>query len=218
MESRNELANYPGQNSFTNYYNQGADKGRSGNDITHRVVVSSIYQLPAGRGRRFAPRSALVDGVVGGWTIGLIAGARSGTPLTPLELLNNTSSFSDGVRPDVLGNPNLPGSRPLGDKLNEWFNTKAFVSPPLFMFGNAGRTFGEGPGAVTLDTSLLKNWRIRESSGVEFRAEILNVMNHPNFANPNTQHGAGAGTFGEITGLMPGNQSRIIQLGLRLEF
>lgn len=217
LDSRNELANYPGQDAFTNYYNQGADKGRSGNDITHRVVVSSIYQLPAGHGRRFAPRSALVDGVVGGWTIGLIAGARSGTPLSPIELMNNTFSFSDGVRPNVVGNPNLPGSRPLGDKLMEWFNVKAFTAPPSFTFGNAGRTFGEGPGAVTLDASLLKNWRIREGSTVEFRAEVLNLMNHPNFANPDTRQDV-VGTFGEITSLMPGNQSRIIQLGLRLEF
>ena len=216
LDARNELAAYPGVNAFANYYNQAADKGRSGNDVTHRFIVGSVYDLPLGNGRQYAPNSALTSAFVGGWTIGLIAEARSGTPLSPVELMNDTFSFSDGVRPNVVGNPNLSRSRPLGQKLMEWFDVNAFAAPAPFTFGNAGRTFGEGPAAISLDASLLKNFHIGEKAALEFRAEVLNFANHPNFANPDTRQGSG--TFGQITSLMPGNQSRIIQLGLQLKF
>jgi len=216
VDARNELADYPGVNAFTNYYDQRADKGRSGNDITHRFVLGSIYDLPVGVGRPYVPKSAVASQVLGGWTVGLIAEVRSGTPLSPIELTNDTFSFSDGVRPDVVGNPNLSGSRLLSQRLAEWFNVNAFSVPGPFTFGNAGRTFGEGPGAISVDGSLLKHFNVREKAALEFRAEVLNFLNHPSFANPDTRQGSS--TFGQITSLVQGNQSRIIQLGLHLRF
>jgi hypothetical protein len=214
--SRNELAAYPGIDAFSNYYNQAGDKGLSGNDIRHRFVWSSIYELPVGHGKRFSPSSRVVDGVLGGWSLGVIAELRTGTPLSPIELTNNTNSFSDGVRPNVVGSPNLPGGRALGAELLEWFNVNAFAAPPKYTFGDAGRTFGEGPGSVNMDTSLLKDFFIREKVKFQFRAEVLNVLNHPSFANPNTQQGSA--TFGQITSLVAGNQARIFQFGAHLNF
>ena len=217
LDARNELAAYPGVNAFTNYYDQGSDKGRSGNDITHRFVSSAVYDFPVGRGRRYGPSSAVANRLLGGWTIGLIAEKRTGMPLSPIELNDSyTNSFSDGVRPNVVANPNLPSSRPIGDKLAEWFNTSAFAPPDAFAFGNAGRTFGEGPGAFSIDGSLLKDFAIQDKAVVQLRAEILNFLNHPIFGNPNTQQGSS--NFGSITSLMPGNQARMIQFGLHLGF
>jgi len=216
LDARNELAAYPGTNAFTDYYNQASNKGRSGNDITHRFVLSSVYDLPVGPGRHYALSSGVANAIAGGWTLGLIAEARTGTPLSPLELTNTTNSFSDGLRPNVVGYPALPGSRPLAQKLLEWFNTNAFAAPAPYTFGNAGRTFGEGPGAVSMDASLLKEFSIWEKATLQFRAEVLNFLNHPNFANPDTRRGAA--TFGQITSLALGNQARIIQLGLHLMF
>jgi outer membrane receptor protein involved in Fe transport len=206
IDSRNELAGYPGTDSFTNYYNQASDRGLSGNDIRHRFVWSSIYEIPAGRHKRLA----------GGWSLGLIAELRSGTPLSPIELTNNTNSFSDGVRPNVVGNPNLSNSRPLAQQLAEWFNVNAFAVPAPYTFGNAGRTFGSGPGAINLDGSVLKDFAIRESAVVQFRLEALNFLNHANFANPDTRQGSA--TFGQITSLVAGNQSRILQVGVHVKF
>jgi hypothetical protein len=57
---------------------------------------------------------------------------------------------------------------------------------------------------------------LRELTHLQFRAEALNVLNHPNWANPNTQFGSA--TFGDVTGLQGGNQSRIIQVALHLSF
>jgi hypothetical protein len=211
VDSRNELAGYPGTDSFTNYYNQANNWGRSGNDIRHRFVLTSIYELPFGKGRRFRTGNRAIEFVTGGWSASTLLELRTGTALSPVTLNNTSNSFSDGQRPDVVGNPNLssPG-------IYQWFNTAAFAAPAPYTFGNAGRTFGNGPGAVSLDSSLLKDFRIAERVTAQFRVEGLNVLNHPNFANPNTQFGSAA--FGVINSLVAGNQSRILQLGLHVQF
>ena len=157
-----------------------------------------------------------MNALAGGWSTGLIAEIRSGTPLSAIELTNQTNSFSDGVRPNVTGDPNLPSGRPLAQQLAQWFNVNAFAAPALYTFGNAGRTFGEGPGAVNLDGSLLRDIRIHESHVLQFRLEALNFLNHANFANPDTRRGSA--TFGQITSLAAGNQARIFQLGLHYAF
>ncbi len=216
IDSRNELAGYPGVDAFTNYYNQANDWGNSGNDIRHRVVFSTIYELPVGRGRRFSISNKPLDLVVGGWSIGAVATWRTGTPLSPVVANNTTNSFSDGERPNVVGDWQLSGSRTTGQRIAEWFNTAAFAAPVPYVFGDAGRTFGEGPHMANVDASLLKDFKITERIVTQFRAEALNVLNHPNFANPNTTYGSAA--FGQITSLIAGNQSRILQLGLHLSF
>jgi len=146
----------------------------------------------------------------------VVAEARTGTPLSPIMLTNTTNSFSDGERPNVVGLWQLPAGRTTGQQISEWFNTGAFAAPPAYVFGDAGRTFGVGPGMANVDASLLKDFKIGERLILQFRGEALNVLNHPNFANPNTIFGSAA--FGQITSEIPGNQSRILQLGLHLSF
>ena len=212
-ESYIELAGYPGDNTFTDYYNPKSRWGLSGNDIRHRLIVSGVYELPFGHGQRFAPGSAILEQVIGGWSFGTIAELHTGTPLSPLDAVNNTGSFSDGVRPNLVGDPVLStGHRSAA----QWFNTAAFQQNPAYTFGDAPRTFGAGPGTAQVDASLLKNFRLHESTNLQFRAEALNVLNHGNWANPNTLFGNPL--FGRVTGLQSGNQSRIIQVALHLTF
>jgi hypothetical protein len=155
--------------------------------------------------------------LLAGWTVGAISEIHSGTALSVIDATNNTGSYSDGVRPNLVGNPNsLGGSRSRAARTAEWFDTSAFAQNAPFTFGNAPRTFGRGPALATTDASLLKDFRIVESSTLQFRAEALNVFNHANLANPNTQFGNGA--FGQVAGLQTGNQSRILQLALHLAF
>lgn len=215
-DGRNELAGYPGDNSFTDQYNPRARWGLSGNDIRHRLILSTLYELPFGRAKRFDPGSAALNQVVGGWTVGTIAELHTGTPLSVVDAVNNTGSFSDGVRPNLVGNPILST-----DKRShaEWFNTAAFVQNPAYTFGDAPRNFGSGPGTVQVDASLLKDFPLHESTSLQFRAEAINVLNHPNWANPNTTFGNS--TFGQVTGLQAGagsNQARTIQVALHLTF
>jgi Carboxypeptidase regulatory-like domain/TonB dependent receptor len=216
LDARNELASYPGSNTFTNYYDPKSRWGLSGNDVRHRLVGGVVYDLPFGEGKTWASGSRWVNEIVAGWSSGVIGEIRSGTPLSPIELTNNTGSYSDGVRPDVVGDPALHGSRSRSEKLQKWFDTTAFQSPAKYTFGNASRTFGEGPGLVSLDASLLKSFRAGDKLNVQFRTEALNVLNHANFANPDTRNGSG--TFGQVTSLVAGTQSRILQFGLHLAF
>ncbi len=140
VASRNELAGYPGVGAFTDYYNQANNWGRSGNDVRHRFVFSTVYELPVGRNRQLRLTNRALDFVAGGWSIGGVAELRTGTALSPATLTNTSNSFSDGQRPNVVGDPNL--SNPT---ISKWFNTAAFAAPAANTFGNAGRTFGNGP-------------------------------------------------------------------------
>jgi outer membrane receptor protein involved in Fe transport len=199
-----------GAGAFTNYYNQGGDWGLSGNDIRHRIVASTIYELPVGRGKLFSPSSRLLNQILGGWSVGSIVEFHTGTPLSPFMLTNTTNSYSDGQRPNVVGNPDT-GTQ----TISEWFNTSAFAAPAAYTFGDAGRTFGTGPKFFSMDGSLLKDFSV-ERFAAQLRVEVLNLTNHPNFALPDTR--LGSPTFGEITSLAAGNQARIIQLGLHFRF
>jgi hypothetical protein len=212
LDARSEVGNGV---AFTNYYNQGNDWGLSANDLRHRLVVSSIYDLPIGKGKLYSPSNRFVNGLIGGWSVGGIIEAHTGPPLNITELTNNTNSYSDGVRPNVVGDPNISGSQTRAQQLAEWFNTAAFAAPAAYTFGNAGRTFGVAPGLFSLDASLLKDF-LWERYILQVRVEGLNFTNHANFAPPNTQQGSA--TFGEVTSLVAGNQARIIQLGLHLKF
>jgi Carboxypeptidase regulatory-like domain len=220
--SRNELGNYNAGyagtiDSFTDYYHPQDRRGLSGNDIRNRVIGSALYELPVGPGKWIHPNAWWVNELASGWTIGAITEVHSGTALGVLDSTNNTGTYSDGVRPNIIGNPNdLSGSRPRAQKVAQWFDPSAFAQNPAFTFGNAPRTFGRGPALSTTDASLLKGFKITEGTNLQFRAEALNVFNHANLANPNTLFGNGA--FGQITSLQTGNQSRILQLALHLAF
>ncbi|MCI0352961.1 MAG: TonB-dependent receptor [Acidobacteriales bacterium] len=214
-EARAELGGAPGT-GFADFYNRRADRGLSGSNISHRFIWSSVYDLPVGKGRAWQISNRFLNGVVGGWSLGYILEMRTGPPYGVIEQTNRTNSFSDSVRPNVVGIAEISGSRSRDEQINRWFNTDAFAAPAPFTFGNAGKTSGNGPGAVTMDLSILKDFSILESHTLQFRAEMLNLANRPNFGLPATARGAA--NFGQIRSLAPGNQSRTIQFGLRYSF
>lgn len=203
VESRGELGGNPGS-ALANVYNRRADRGLSGNSIKHRLISSVVYEVPS-------PWAALK-----GWTIGYIGEFRTGPPIGVNEQVNNTNSFSPANRPNVVGDPKITGSRPRAQQLDAWFNTAAFAAPALYTFGNAGRTTGYGPGAIAMDLSIMKDFKFAERYNVQFRSEMLNFINNPNFNVPNLSRGQAV--FGKITSLIDGNQARIIQFGLHFKF
>ncbi|MGH9720937.1 MAG: hypothetical protein ACRD8O_12045, partial [Bryobacteraceae bacterium] len=188
------------------------DRGLSGNHVSHRFIWNSVYELPY-RGGSTVPRQ-----ILGGWTLGLIAELRTGPPYGVIENVNTTGTGSPALRPNVVGDPRISGDRSRGEQVERWFNTAAFAAPQPFTFGNAGRTSGYGPGAIIMDLSVLKNFRLAERHSLEFRTEMLNFINRANFALQAQNLARGAPAFGRISGLLPGNQSRIIQLGLHYRF
>ncbi|HEY6402697.1 MAG TPA: hypothetical protein VI479_14870, partial [Blastocatellia bacterium] len=79
-----------------------------------------------------------------------------------------------------------------------------------------GRNIVRGPGFFNMDLSVFRSIAITEGIGVQFRAEALNALNHPNFGNPGADV-SNLNTFGYITGLV-GQPSRIFRLGARVSF
>ena len=217
-ESRSELAGYPGTDTYTDYYNPKDRFGLSGNDVRQRLIANGVLDLPIGRGKLVNIDSNWLDEVIGGWSVSGLTEVHSGTALSPLDATNNTGSYSDGVRPNLTGNPNdLASGRSKAARIAQWFDTSAFAQNPAYTFGNAPRTFGRGPALLTTDLTLLKRVRVHREQGVEFRVEAFNAFNHANFGNPNTSWGSA--NFGKISSLQSGTtSSRTLQLAAHYTF
>jgi hypothetical protein len=143
---------------------------------------------------------------------------QDGFPFTPQLSFNpsNNGDTRNPVRPSL--NPAFSGPVILGNP-NQYFNPNAFVVPPNGTYGNLGRDAFIGPGLATLDLSLLKETRITEKLGLQFRAEFFNALNRANFNTPNlivftSATGAPSPTAGVITSTS--TTSRQIQFGLKL--
>jgi len=218
QESRSELAGYPGTNTYTDYYHPQDRFGLSGNDVRNRLIANGVFDLPIGRGKLVPVRSEWLNQTVGGWSVSGLAEIHSGTALSVIDATNNTGTYSDGVRPNLTGNPNsLSSSRSRALKIHEWFDTSAFTQNAAYTFGNAPRTFGRGPSLITSDLTLLKRVALHEQQGVEFRLEAFNVFNHANLGNPNTTFGSAS--FGTISSLQSGTTtSRTLQLAAHYTF
>ncbi len=213
IEGGNEVAGGEG-NGYTHNELRGLDKSYSGNDIRHRFIGSSLYELPIGKGRRVDISNGVADALVGGWTLGFIAELRTGSPWGAIEQTNATNTFSGSPRPNLTCDPVVESSRPRQEYLNQWFNTTCFAGPATGAFGNAARNLGFGPGQIVIDSSINKKWNLTERYRLLFRADFFNLPNRPNFNVPNAVRGRG--DFGRITATR--GTGRQIQLNLRFEF
>jgi hypothetical protein len=195
---------------YSDYYNRRADYGPTENDVRHRFTWSSVYELPFGAKRALLSNSPLRY-VVGDWSVGSVVTLQSGAPFTVTTQTNTTNAFSSGnLRADVLRNPNLPsGER----RLDRWFDTDAFSQPATYRFGNEGINILRADGKAMFDFSILRNFVFTETKHMQFRAELFNAFNHPNFGNPG--HTFGGPGFGIISSADP---ARRVQLGLRMVF
>lgn len=190
-----------------NAYNPRGDYGRSEFDARHRFVLSGFYELPFKANR-----------LVQGWQLGIVTQAQSGNPLNPTLAIGPGPGISLTVRPDVTGPIQTTGNP------SQWFVNKAvFVSPCVAGVchpGNLGRDSITGPDFVNTDFSVTKNTKITERFTLQFRSEMFDVFNHPNFGNPVLT--TTSGSFGRIlsTRFPTGDfgSSRQIQFALKLLF
>ena len=176
-------------------------------DRTHRLTMSGIWELPVGRGRRFGDSlPAFLNLVAGDWQLGAVIVRQSGAP---------------------LGFGNVPFSGNVADiplpkderSVDRWFNTEAgFTRNTTQQLSSNIRTmplrFGEvrGDGRATWDFSLIKNVRVARAV-VQFRAEVYNAWNHPNFSDPNTN--PFSTSFGRVTSA---GEARNWQFALAVKF
>ncbi len=178
--------------------------------LPHRFVVSEIYELPFGRGKRFMTNAhAMLQGVLGGWTVAGITTLESGGRVN-LNVPAQPANTGDPNRPNVAHDWHLgPGQQ----SLQRWFDTTAFEPSVPHTFGNAGRNLIGGPALYNFDLALYKTFRITESKRLQFRSEAFNAFNTPPFLNPGGD--VGNATFGVISNARPG---RILQFGLKFIF
>ena len=104
IEANNEIAGGEG-NGYTHIELRGLDKSYSGNDLRHRFIASSLYELPIGKGKALNIENPVGNAIVGGWSIGVIAEMRSGAPWGATELTNTTNTFSASQRPNLNCDP-----------------------------------------------------------------------------------------------------------------
>ncbi len=200
-----------------NTYNPRAERGNGSGDVRHNFNFNAMYQLPFGRGRRWAT-SGFANRVAGGWTIATLGILRSGVADTVYYAGN---SFGNGnftnQRPDVVPGVSEYASNQTPD---HFLNPAAFAVPASGTFGNLARNTFYGPTFKQVDLSLLKTTKITETKNIEFRAEIFNFVNHPNFDEPFNFFPSP--TFGQILNTLGRTigegTSRQIQLALKFNY
>lgn len=211
-----------GQTSFANAQDAKPEKVVTPWDVAHSIQINGVYELPFGRGQRFASNlSRVPQALVGGWKISAIARLQSGFPLT-----TPTGVIPTGVNPK-LSHPTL----------QRWFNTCMQLSTGATQNCLSGETpvwktrpsdtlqtwstrlsFVRNPPIRNLDASLMKETPIKEGLSFILRADFLNLTNTPQWFNgPSTD--STSGNFGKIAGVSDqSNLPRVIQLSGKFVF
>lgn len=213
MDDSSEVYQTPGQDNGPqvpdNYH---IERGLAPDDVRHRITAMYLWELPFGNGKRYGPGLPKVANfLASGWQFNSIITYQSGFHFEA----SGGAYLNNGLtgRPDQICNPN----KGFKFSVNEAFNTNCFVTPPPYTLGTAA------PGSIAthpssdVDFGLMKNNKVGEHINVQFRWEVFNLANHPNFttyaALPYADESSAM--FGEITGADP---PRLMQVGLKLIF
>jgi Carboxypeptidase regulatory-like domain/TonB dependent receptor len=228
-----------GVGGIQDWNNLAAERSLSSQDISQRLVISYVLDLPFGRGKRFASDyTGVKNGIVSGWGIDgtttfqrgfpVKISSGSGNSLTALSLGTGT------LRPNVV--PGCHKSLPGGStrKIGEWFNTGCFAAAPAWGFGDEARVDAtlRQDGVKNFDFAIFKRTYFgpEDRMNIEFRTEFFNLFNRPQFGPPNGTcvvsdlgncafdpgTGTGSKSFGVVSNTV--NLPRLIQFGLRFSF
>ena len=222
-----------GQVVYNDQNNVAAQRGVSDFDRTHRLVISGTWSVP-GPGQA---TSAAIRKLGNGWSISGVATLQSGLPFSIMDrkagtLFGPATTYTTGSLAAGATLADAGRSGNVSSRVNEFFNTKAFVPAPFVadgglidgkypvsgggtIFGNLGRNILRGPDQRDVDIAAIKTTPLTERVRLIFRWEIFNVLNRPNFANPSNDVSTPS-TFGVISALTV--NPRIMQYALKLEF
>jgi hypothetical protein len=221
-----------GVGGIQDWNNLKGERSLSSQDVSQRLVLSYVLDLPFGHGKRFASGlSGAADKVVSGWGLDGITTLQRGFPVKLTWGGGNEFTRAGlgigGLRPDYVSGCNKSVSGSSVNRVTEWFNTACFTAPSgidattglqnnPWTFGNEARVDASirQQGVVNFDFAVFKKTYIGERANVEFRTEFFNIFNHPQFGPPNgTQNSP---TFGVVTNTV--NLPRLIQFGLKIGF
>ena len=216
------LAHYTLQRALNNigeqfFFNRELNRGPQDFDRTHNFVMTSVIELPFGRGKRyFTDVSRAMNLLVGGWQFNSTTTIQSGLPFN--VGYDAGSNIDTGPnRPNLIGDPQTGGPR------NRYFDPTVFGNPGRGNFGDLPRHALRGPGYWRTDASLFKKFIFSETMDLEFRIESVNFFNHVNLGNPESFIGnpaspnANAGVISS-TAFFGADLQRNFQLALRFRF
>jgi hypothetical protein len=201
----------PNSNSLVaaDTYRPALERDVSSGDMPNVTTFSAVYSLPAGRGHRLWS-SGIGNALLGGWWLNSILTVQSGMPVTITQATNNNSFAGFALqRPNLVGPPNLSPSQRSPAR---FFNTAAFQTAPQFAIGTASRNPARGPAYRNLDVAVSKHIGLPRETDVEFRGEVYDATNTPEFAQPNGSFGSAA--FGSISSTA--TDPRVAQFALRI--
>jgi hypothetical protein len=145
--------------------------------------------------------------LVSGWRLAGLTAFGSGEPYS--VTFTSTTVGWPSSRADIVGNP-VPDDQ----SIDRWFNPGAFTVPAPFTYGNSARNLLFGPGYFNWDAAVFKQFRLADDIRLDFRAEVFNILNHPNFGLPASNISVPA-TVGRITSA---SDARNVQFALKLIF
>jgi outer membrane receptor protein involved in Fe transport len=243
--------NDPYQNSLPDYmyFDHRLTKGLCDFSLTHSGVVSYIWTIPTP-----ASVKGFAEKALGGWQVGGIITAQTGSPFSPVVGGDPLGRNAGDTEVDYVSR--VPGCNPINGSVLSYLNLNCFslptapaslaaqcntfpnapAPPPTGqvycanLLGNLGRNQITGPGYIGVDFSIFKNVRLSERFTTQFRVEIFNILNHPNFLAPVDNEvlfnggSLSSGLSGSTTGLSPGRidttsgDSREIQFGVKVNF
>ena len=198
-------------------YNRRLERAVSSIDVSQRLVLSYVYQLPFGKGQALLanlPRGANL--IVSGWQANGITTFQTGTPVIVTSPQNNTGIYTFSQRPNNNGHSADVSGGTTDQRLARWFDTSVFSLPAPYTFGNAPRTLPDvrNPGLKTTDLSVFKNnfFGPEGRLNLQYRLEMFNAFNTPQWGPPGGA--VGSGSFGIIssTAVAP----RQVQMALKL--
>ena len=202
---------FPGSgSSVRNSYNLAAEHSVDVSDTPHSLVVNYNYELPFGTNKTIGQGwNKAVNAILGGWQWSGILTAKSGLPLSINPATNNTGGFGFNQRPVLVAGVNPV---PQDQTITHWIDAGAFSQPAAFTFGDRPRFLANlrGPKYFMWDMGIHKWWNFGEARRLQFRFEMFNALNHPNFFEPDTN--LGDANFGTITSAYP---ARSVQFGLK---
>jgi len=219
--------------SFNDQNHIGLQRGVSDFDRKHRFVLSGTWNIPGPAHVTNAAARQLLCG----WSVSGIVTLQSGLPFSILDsaagtLFGPATDFTTGNLAPGMTLKDASRSGSVSGRVNEFFNTSAFVPAPFVpdgglidgkypvsgggtVFGDLGRNILRGPDQRVGDIAVIKITPLTERINLIFRWEVFNVLNRPNFANPSNNVSAPS-TFGVISALTV--NPRIMQYALKVEF
>jgi hypothetical protein len=205
------------------FFDRTLNKGVTGWNRTHSLGFQVVAMLPVGRSQKFmSDISPALDAVIGGWQFNTNTVIQSGLPFDVGYRDSGADRDTGPGRVNLAGDPKGPETQ------EQWFNVtpigspgSAFSRPAVGTFGDMERNSLRGPGYWRVDASLFKNIALGGSKSLQIRIESVNVLNHVNLGNPDSQVGVPGNNntnAGRITGTAAGDLQRNLQFAVKFAF